>query len=151
VVLISAFHLALVVGDGTRTPRAWLIEQPVHSTIKGPDGRTRLGPIPQRPRHGDAPALPRVLRRHGQLRTHRGIYRKNSDAAARRVHELIDDGIKAGALRDVNGTFAAQVVALTIDAVQSGALLHSTGLTAGDAFAELGDLILDGLSRPAGS
>jgi hypothetical protein len=64
---------------------------------------------------------------------------------------MIDDGIKAGALRDVNGTFAAQVVALTIDAVQSGALLHSTWLTAGDAFAELGDLILDGLSRPAGS
>jgi AcrR family transcriptional regulator len=79
------------------------------------------------------------------------IYRKNSDAAARRVHEMIDDGIRAGALRDVNGTFAAQVVALTIDAVQSGALLHSTGLTAGDAFSELGDLILDGLSRPAGS
>jgi hypothetical protein len=47
------------------------------------------------------------------------IYRKKSDAAARRVHEMIDDGIRAGALRDVNGTFAAQVVALTIDAVQS--------------------------------
>jgi AcrR family transcriptional regulator len=79
------------------------------------------------------------------------IYRKNSDAAARRVHEMIDDGIRAGALRDVNGTFAAQVVALTIDAVQSGALLRSTGLSAGDAFSELGDLVLDGLSRPAGS
>ncbi|HVQ51049.1 MAG TPA: hypothetical protein VMS92_13480 [Mycobacterium sp.] len=79
------------------------------------------------------------------------IYRKNSDAAARRVHEMIDDGIRAGALRDVNGTFAAQVVALTIDAVQSGALLRSTGLFAGDAFSELGDLLLDGLNRPAGS
>jgi hypothetical protein len=54
-------------------------------------------------------------------------------------------------LRDVNGTFAAQVVALTIDAVQSGALLRSTGLSAGDAFSELGDLLLDGLNRPAGS
>ena len=79
------------------------------------------------------------------------IYRKNSDAAARRVQEMIDDGIRAGDLRDVNGIFAAQVVALTIDAVQSGALLRSTGLTAGDAFSELGDLILDGLSRPADS
>ena len=79
------------------------------------------------------------------------IYRKNSDAAARRVHELIDDGIRAGALRDVNGTFAAQVVALTLDAVQSGALLRSTGLSAGDAFSELGDLLLDGLNRPAGA
>jgi AcrR family transcriptional regulator len=79
------------------------------------------------------------------------IYRKNSDAAARRVHEMIDDGVRAGAFRDVNGTFAAQVVATAIDAVQSGALLQSTGLSAGDAFSQLGDLILDGLSRPATS
>ena len=79
------------------------------------------------------------------------IYRKNSDAAARRVHEMIDDGVRAGAFRDVNGTFTAQVVATAIDAVQSGALLESTGLSAGDAFSALGDLILDGLSRPATS
>lgn len=79
------------------------------------------------------------------------IYRKNSDAAARRVHEMIDDGIRSCALRDVNGTFAAPVVALTIDAVQSGALLRSTGRSAGDAFSELGVLLLDGLNRPAGS
>lgn len=75
------------------------------------------------------------------------IYRKNSEAAARRVHELIDEGVQAGVFRDVNGTFAAQVVAVTIDALQSGALLRSTGLSAGDAFSELGDLILDGLSH----
>jgi hypothetical protein len=48
----------------------------------------------------------------------------------------------------VNGPFAAQVVAITIDAVQSGELLRTTGLSAGDAFAELGNLILDGLNRP---
>ncbi|MGY1901100.1 TetR/AcrR family transcriptional regulator [Nocardia gipuzkoensis] len=76
------------------------------------------------------------------------IYRKNSEAAARRVHELIDDGVRAGTFRDVNGTFAAQVVAVTIDAIQSGALLPTTGLSPGDAFSELGDLLLDGLSRP---
>ncbi|WP_158854217.1 TetR/AcrR family transcriptional regulator [Saccharothrix deserti] len=79
------------------------------------------------------------------------IYRKNSDAAARRVQEMIDEGIRAGVFRDVDGTFAAQVVAIAIDAVQSGALLQSTGLSAGDAFSKLGDLILDGLSRPATS
>lgn len=79
------------------------------------------------------------------------IYRKNSDVAARRVHEMIDEGIRAGAFRDVDGNFAAQVVAITIDAVQSGALLQSTGLSAGDAFSRLGDLILDGLSLPATS
>jgi hypothetical protein len=36
-------------------------------------------------------------------------------------------------------------VAVTIDALQSGVLLESSGLTAGDAFSELGDLLLDGL------
>ncbi|MFJ9375046.1 hypothetical protein [Streptomyces sp. NPDC101455] len=47
----------------------------------------------------------------------------------------------------VNGHF----VAVTIDAVQSGALLETTGLTAGDAFSELGDLLLDGLSSGQGT
>lgn len=75
------------------------------------------------------------------------IYRRNSEAAARRVHEMIDGGVQAGAFRNVNGPFAAQVVAVTIDAVQSGDLLRTTGLSAGDAFAELGDLLLDGLNR----
>jgi len=79
------------------------------------------------------------------------IYRKNSEAAARRVHELIEDGISAGAFRDISGTFAAQVVAIVIDAVQSGALLQSTELSAADAFSQLGDLILNGLSRPSHS
>jgi len=75
------------------------------------------------------------------------IYRRNSETAARRVHEMIDAGVQAGAFRNVNGPFAAQVVAITIDAVQSGELLRTTGLSAGDAFAELGDLLLDGLNR----
>ncbi|WP_406223846.1 TetR/AcrR family transcriptional regulator [Streptomyces canus] len=79
------------------------------------------------------------------------IYRKNSAAAAHRVHELIEEGVQTGVFRALNGHFAAQVVAVTIDAVQSGALLESTGLTAGDAFSELGDLLLDGLSSGQGT
>jgi hypothetical protein len=78
------------------------------------------------------------------------IYRKNS-AAAHRVHELIEEGVQAGVFRALNGHFAAQVVAVTIDAVQSGVLLESTGLTAGDAFSEFGDLLLDGLSAGQGA
>ncbi|MGC9543991.1 hypothetical protein [Streptomyces sp. UG1] len=77
--------------------------------------------------------------------------RKNSAAAARRVHELIEEGVQAGVFRALNGHFAAQVVAVTIDAVQSGVLLERTGLTAGDAFSELGDLLLDGLSSERGA
>ena len=75
------------------------------------------------------------------------IYRKNSEAAAHRVHELIEDGVRAGVFRDINGTFAARLVAIAIDAVQSGALLETTGLSAADAFTELGDLLLHGLSH----
>lgn len=74
------------------------------------------------------------------------IYRKNSAAAAHRVQELIEQGVQSGAFRALNGHFAAQVVAVTIDAVQSGVLLERTGLTAGDAFSELGDLLLGSLS-----
>ncbi|MFC8511719.1 TetR/AcrR family transcriptional regulator [Streptomyces sp. NPDC057257] len=74
------------------------------------------------------------------------IYHLNSAAAARRVHEMIEEGVRAGAFRALNGHFAAHVVAITIQAVQSGVILERTGLSAGDAFSELGDLLLDGLS-----
>lgn len=74
------------------------------------------------------------------------IYRHNSGTAARRVRELIEDGVREGAFRSVDGTFAAQVIALAIDGIQSGELLRTTGLGAGDAFAELGDLVLNGLN-----
>jgi AcrR family transcriptional regulator len=73
------------------------------------------------------------------------IYRHNSDTAARRVREMIEDGVKQGVFRPVDGTFAAQLITLAIDGIQSGALLRTTGLGAGDAFAELGDLLLNGL------
>lgn len=76
------------------------------------------------------------------------IYRRNSQTAARRVRELIEEGLAAGVLRDVHGVFAAQLVALAIDGIQSGELLESTGLSSGDAFTELSDLLLNGLSSP---
>lgn len=74
------------------------------------------------------------------------IYSRNSQTAARRVRELIEDGVATGVFRDVHGVFAAQLVTLAIDGIQSGELLESTGLSSGDAFTELGDLLLDGLN-----
>jgi AcrR family transcriptional regulator len=74
------------------------------------------------------------------------IYSANSAAAARRVRELIDAGISAGTLRPVDGAFAAQLIALAIQGVQSGVLLTSTGLTAGQAYTEMADLLLHGLA-----
>lgn len=74
------------------------------------------------------------------------IYRLNSVAAARRVRELIDAGIAAGVFVPTDARFTAELVSLAIDGVHSGRLLESTGFTAGEAFAELGDLFLRSLT-----
>ena len=60
---------------------------------------------------------------------------------------MIDEGVDAGLFRATDAAFAAQLVALAIDAVQSGILLERTGLSAADVFGELGDLLLHGLLR----
>jgi hypothetical protein len=46
----------------------------------------------------------------------------------------------------LDGRFAGEVIALAIDGVLSGRLLRTTGLTAGQAYAEMADLMLGGLS-----
>ena len=74
------------------------------------------------------------------------IYSENSAAAARRVRELIDMGVEEGELRAVDGTFAGQLTALAIEGIQSGMLLADTGLTAGQAYGEMADLLLHGLA-----
>ncbi|HEY5856311.1 MAG TPA: TetR/AcrR family transcriptional regulator [Aldersonia sp.] len=75
------------------------------------------------------------------------IYARNAGTAAERVREMIAEGIESGEFRSTDGVFAAQLVALAIDSVQSGALLERTGLSAAEAFAELEDLLLHGLLR----
>lgn len=81
------------------------------------------------------------------LRSTASIYRTNSAAAARRVQELIAEGVEAGALRSIDGNFAGHLVALAIEGVQSGVLLQG-GLSAGEAYIEMADLLLHGLSAP---
>lgn len=78
------------------------------------------------------------------------IYEANSQAAARRVRELIAAGVEEGSLRPIDGNFAGQLVALAIEAVQSGVLLSRTGLNAGQAYQEMADLLLHGLTTPGG-
>ncbi len=75
------------------------------------------------------------------------IYRRNTSKAADRVRELVDEGIADDIFSARDGVFASQLVALAIEGVQSGALLDRTGLSAADAFAELGHLLLHGLLR----
>jgi AcrR family transcriptional regulator len=77
------------------------------------------------------------------------IYSVNSAAAARRVKEIIDSGVRAGQFRAVDAAFASELVVLAIDGVRSGRLLRRTGLTAGEAFGEIADILLDGLQYQA--
>jgi hypothetical protein len=54
--------------------------------------------------------------------------------------------VETGAFRKADAALAAHAIALLIDGVQSGELLQATGLSAGEAFSELGELLVDGLS-----
>lgn len=73
------------------------------------------------------------------------VYSLNAARAAERVCEFIADGVEAGYFRQVHGVFASQLVALAIEGILSGQLLEGTDMSAGQAFSELGDLVLNGL------
>lgn len=77
----------------------------------------------------------------------RDLYATNSLAAARRVREYIHEGVKQGAFRAVHAEFVAESVSLLIDGIQHGQLLERTGLSSGDAFAELSELVLAALTN----
>jgi AcrR family transcriptional regulator len=75
------------------------------------------------------------------------IYAVNSAAAARRVREFIRDGVESGAFRAVHAAFVGEAVALLIDGIQHGVLLSRTGMSSGDAYAELSNLVLAALLK----
>jgi hypothetical protein len=75
------------------------------------------------------------------------IYRRNSRVAARWVRELIDEGVERGMFRPVHADFAGHVVAFVIDAIMHGELLDATGLSYCDAYAELSELLVGGLTE----
>ena len=74
------------------------------------------------------------------------IYAHNASVAAQRVRELIADGVERGSFRAVDAEFAGHVVALVITAIQRGDLLAATGMSSGDAYAELSELLVHGLT-----
>jgi AcrR family transcriptional regulator len=77
----------------------------------------------------------------------RDVYAINSAAAARRVRELIREGIDQDRFRTVHAEFVGEAVGLLIDGIQHGELLNRTGLSSGDAFTQLSDLVLAALTN----
>jgi hypothetical protein len=73
----------------------------------------------------------------------REIYQQNTAIAARRVAELIAEGVASGEFRRVHASFIADTASATMARIQSGAILAATGLGDADAYDELAALLLD--------
>jgi AcrR family transcriptional regulator len=73
------------------------------------------------------------------------VYERNTDAAAKRVRELISEGVSSGAFRAVHGDFVANIVAETMRQIQTGAIFTHTGLRDAEAYDELAALVLTGV------
>lgn len=77
----------------------------------------------------------------------REVYEANTRAAAQRVRELIEEGVDAGAYREVHASFAADLIATMMVRIQQSGVRAATGLTDAEAYAELATLLTYGLTR----
>lgn len=78
----------------------------------------------------------------------RQVYDMNSRAAAEWVRSSIRDGVRQKVFRRVHAAFVGEAVSLLIEAIQEGSLLERTGMSSGDAFAELSTIVVGALSAP---
>jgi AcrR family transcriptional regulator len=75
----------------------------------------------------------------------REIYEQNTAIAARRVRELIAEGVSTGEFRSVHASFVADMTAATMARIQTGAVLAATGLGDAHAYDELASVVLEGI------
>lgn len=75
------------------------------------------------------------------------VYRRNTGAAAGRIRTLIGEGIAAGALREVNADFVAEMVAATMFDIQRGAMFARLELSDAEAYEELARFVVVALAR----
>lgn len=75
----------------------------------------------------------------------REVYEANTGAAAKRVRELVEDGVDAGAFRAVNASFAADLIATMMVRIQQRGVATATGLSDAEAYTELATLLTYGL------
>lgn len=75
------------------------------------------------------------------------VYERNTRAAARRIAELIGEGVTDGTFRDVPVAFAADVITTVMVRIQSRHVAAATGLEDAAAYEHLAGLLLHGLVR----
>ncbi|QCQ92158.1 TetR/AcrR family transcriptional regulator [Rhodococcus sp. SGAir0479] len=75
----------------------------------------------------------------------REVYERNTRFAARRVQELITEGVEAGELRDAHAAFVGDVAAAAMVRIQQRSTAEATGLDDAEAYQELAILLTRGL------
>ncbi|HEV7757023.1 MAG TPA: TetR/AcrR family transcriptional regulator [Mycobacteriales bacterium] len=76
----------------------------------------------------------------------REVYERNTRIAARRVRQLIADGVADGAFREVHAAFVADVVASVMVRIQQRQVAGATGLADARAYTELAALVMHGIT-----
>lgn len=76
----------------------------------------------------------------------RAVYEQNTRIAARRVGELIAEGVAAQEFRDVHAAFAADLTAAMMVRIQQGTVRAATGLDDAAAYRELAAILTAGIS-----
>lgn len=76
----------------------------------------------------------------------RAVYEQNTTIAARRVQELITEGVAEGVFRDVHAAFAADLVATMMVRIQQRAVRATTGLDDAQSYRELAAILTGGIS-----
>ena len=92
-----------------------------------------------------APASPRFYADLAGFAPGAEVYRANTAQAARRVQDLVTEGVAAGTLRAVDATFVGAAVAEIMDAIGDGRIGAATGLDDAQAYQALVDLVSTGL------
>lgn len=80
----------------------------------------------------------------------REIYERNTAAAARRVEQLVAEGVASGAFRPVHVGFVGDLLSAAMVRIQQRRVAAATGLDDSAAYAELAALVVDGLAPRAG-
>lgn len=75
------------------------------------------------------------------------IYERNTTIATERVHDLIHEGIRAEAFRDVPAEFVAEVTSSVMVRIQRREFSRRIGMSDAEAYANLANLLVNGLMR----
>ncbi len=79
-------------------------------------------------------------------RAAREVYERNTAAAARRVEQLVADGVASGVFRPVHVGFVADVLTAAMVRIQQRHVATAAGLGDAAAYTELAELVMRGLS-----